>query len=66
MKTENIFELFCLGCICVFLVLAFQMGEALRSNQMKRESLEGYRAVAIYETNAVGEVKIKRIDWKKP
>ncbi len=37
----------------------------VRENYL-RESLEGYRAVALYETNAVGEVKIKQIKWKKP
>lgn len=64
MKTENIL----LGLLSLVVVIAFffNLGAIRGEEKMKREFLEGYRAFAIYETNSVGEVKIKRIEWKKP
>jgi len=47
-------------------VCRITLGVIRGEEKIKREFLEGYRAFAIYETNSVGEVKIKRIEWKKP
>ena len=57
--------------ICLICVLTGFLGgviicEIMTVKRMQLQFLEGYRAFAIYETNSVGEVKIKRIEWKKP
>jgi len=31
----------------------------------QRQSLQGYRAVATYQTNNIGEITIEKIYWKK-
>lgn len=64
MKTENV--ILCSLCLVVATVFFFNLGIICGEEKMKREFLEGYRAFAIYETNSVGEVKIKKIEWKKP
>ena len=63
-KTEFLLEIVIIICLCV--TASMICGNLIGIERMKRESLEGYRAFAIYETNSVGEVKIKRIEWKKP
>lgn len=61
---ENI--LTCLICLTIGFLGGVMICEIKTRNRMEYQSLEGYRAFAIYETNSVGEVKIKKIEWKKP
>lgn len=64
MKSEN--AILALISSVILISFFFTLGVIRGEEKIKREFLEGYRAFAIYETNSVGEVKIKRIEWKKP
>ena len=57
--------------VCLISLLTGFLGgiaisEIMTVKRMQLQFLEGYRAIALYETNSVGEVKIKKIEWKKP
>jgi len=56
----------CLVCFLTGFLGGVILSEVMTVKRMQLQFLEGYRAFAIYETNSVGEVKIKRIEWKKP
>lgn len=52
----------------IYTLLSYVMivcGGLIEGNKMKRQSLEGYHAVAVYETNSVKEVTVKEIKWIK-
>lgn len=56
----------CLVCLLIGFLSGVFICEIMTVKRMQLQFLEGYRAFAIYETNSVGEVKIKKIEWKKP
>lgn len=55
-----------IGLFLAGTLIGLTLGLLINTRTMKYQSLEGYRGVALYETNSIREVKIKTIEWKKP
>ena len=51
--------------VILLMTMVSLLGKAATEQRMKRQSLEGYKAIATYTTNSLGEVSISKVDWIK-